>query len=142
VTHLMNEKTEDPSDGLKPRESTERRVRADAQRNINALLQSAMTVFATSGVDAPVREIAEKAGVTLLSLLCATHHRQVAPDKMLTHGEVIRASLGATAEIHKLAKGEFHLQYTLDSQSLKRTLLNLLPVTIPLAWFQFVPQTA
>ncbi|WP_397330541.1 TetR/AcrR family transcriptional regulator [Paenibacillus polymyxa] len=38
-------------------------MRADAQRNINALLQSAMTVFATSGVDAPVREIAEKAGV-------------------------------------------------------------------------------
>ena len=42
---------------------TDRRVRADAQRNIDALLQAAMAVFATSGVDAPVREIAEKAGV-------------------------------------------------------------------------------
>ena len=41
----------------------ERRVRADAQRNIDTLLQTAMAVFATSGVDAPVREIAEKAGV-------------------------------------------------------------------------------
>lgn len=41
----------------------ERRVRADAQRNIDTLLQTALTVFATSGVDAPVREIAEKAGV-------------------------------------------------------------------------------
>jgi AcrR family transcriptional regulator len=41
----------------------DRRVRADAQRNIDALLQSALVVFATSGVDAPVREIAEKAGV-------------------------------------------------------------------------------
>lgn len=40
-----------------------RRVRADARRNIDALLQSAVAVFATSGVDAPVREIAEKAGV-------------------------------------------------------------------------------
>ncbi|MBT2284134.1 TetR/AcrR family transcriptional regulator [Paenibacillus polymyxa] len=59
----MNDKTENPSDGLEPRNHTDRPVRADAQRNINALLQSAMTVFATSGVDAPVREIAEKAGV-------------------------------------------------------------------------------
>lgn len=59
----MNDKTEDPSDGLEPRDRTDRRVRADAQRNIDALLQSAMAVFATSGVDAPVREIAEKAGV-------------------------------------------------------------------------------
>lgn len=42
---------------------TGRPVRADAQRNMDALLQAAMAVFATSGVDAPVREIAEKAGV-------------------------------------------------------------------------------
>jgi AcrR family transcriptional regulator len=41
----------------------ERRVRADAQRNLDALLETAKAVFATSGVDAPVREIAEKAGV-------------------------------------------------------------------------------
>ena len=38
-------------------------MRADAQRNFDALLQSAKAVFATSGVDAPVRQIAEKAGV-------------------------------------------------------------------------------
>jgi AcrR family transcriptional regulator len=50
-------------DGLKTR-----RVRADAQRNIDALLQAAKDVFATSGVDAPVREIAEKAGVGLGTL--------------------------------------------------------------------------
>jgi AcrR family transcriptional regulator len=43
--------------------TADRRVRADAQRNIDALLQAAMAVFTTSGVDAPVREIAEKAGV-------------------------------------------------------------------------------
>ncbi|MBT2288033.1 TetR/AcrR family transcriptional regulator [Paenibacillus albidus] len=59
----MNNKTEDPSDGLKPRQHNNRHVRADAQRNINSLLQAATSVFATSGVDAPVREIAEKAGV-------------------------------------------------------------------------------
>lgn len=38
-------------------------VRADAQRNVDALLEAALAVFATSGVDAPVREIALKAGV-------------------------------------------------------------------------------
>ncbi|KPF95767.1 TetR family transcriptional regulator [Rhodopseudomonas sp. AAP120] len=42
---------------------TTRRVRADAQRNLKTLLDAALAVFATSGVDAPVREIAEKAGV-------------------------------------------------------------------------------
>ena len=43
--------------------STLRPVRADAQRNTDALLEAAKAVFTTSGVDAPVREIAEKAGV-------------------------------------------------------------------------------
>lgn len=40
-----------------------RRVRADAQRNLDALLEAAKAVFVTAGVDAPVRAIAEKAGV-------------------------------------------------------------------------------
>lgn len=47
---------------------TGRPIRADAQRNLDALLQSAKMVFLTSGVDAPVREIAEKAGVGLGTL--------------------------------------------------------------------------
>jgi AcrR family transcriptional regulator len=38
-------------------------VRADAQRNLDALLAAALAVFTTSGVDAPVREIALRAGV-------------------------------------------------------------------------------
>jgi AcrR family transcriptional regulator len=56
-------KSKKQDEGTKPRESAERPVRADARRNTDTLLQTAMTVFATSGVDAPVREIAEKAGV-------------------------------------------------------------------------------
>ncbi len=64
----MNDKTEGPSDGLVPHGPKERRVRADAQRNIDALLRSAVAVFATSGVDAPVREIAEQAGVGIGTL--------------------------------------------------------------------------
>jgi AcrR family transcriptional regulator len=47
---------------------SERRVRADAQRSIDALLLAAKEVFATSGVDAPVREIADRAGVGLGTL--------------------------------------------------------------------------
>jgi AcrR family transcriptional regulator len=58
---MMNEKSEN-------QESVERRVRADAQRNIDSLLQAALEVFKTSGVDAPVREIAEKAGVGIGTL--------------------------------------------------------------------------
>jgi AcrR family transcriptional regulator len=52
---------EKSEDGARP-------VRADAQRSLDALLQAAKTVFATSGVDAPVREIAEAAGVGLGTL--------------------------------------------------------------------------
>jgi AcrR family transcriptional regulator len=40
-----------------------RRVRSDAQRNVDALLTAAKAAFATSGVDTPVRTIAERAGV-------------------------------------------------------------------------------
>lgn len=40
-----------------------RSARADAQRNAKALLEAAMKVFAKSGVDAPMRDIAAQAGV-------------------------------------------------------------------------------
>jgi AcrR family transcriptional regulator len=60
---LVNDELEGQGDGLEPRVRPDGRVRIDAQRNIDALLQAAIEVFSTSGVDAPVREIAEKAGV-------------------------------------------------------------------------------
>ena len=59
----MRGKADEQGDGLEPRNRSDRRVRADAQRNIDTLLQAALAVFATSGVDAPIREITEKAGV-------------------------------------------------------------------------------
>jgi AcrR family transcriptional regulator len=52
-----------------------RKVRADAQRNIDTLLEAAHAVFATSGVDAPVREIADKAGVGIGTLYRHFPHR-------------------------------------------------------------------
>jgi AcrR family transcriptional regulator len=60
---IVNKKTQKKDPGPQPRRPAVRRLRADAQRNMDVLLQSAMAVFATSGVDAPVRQIAEKAGV-------------------------------------------------------------------------------
>jgi AcrR family transcriptional regulator len=49
---------ENTTDGPAPR-----RRRADAQRNVDALLEAARTVFDTSGVDAPAKEITDLAGV-------------------------------------------------------------------------------
>jgi AcrR family transcriptional regulator len=42
-----------------------RQMRADGRRKQESLVQAAMEVFAIAGVDAPVRAIAEKAGVGL-----------------------------------------------------------------------------
>lgn len=64
----MNDTEKGQAERPETGESTNRRVRADAQRNIDALLEAALAVFATSGVDAPVREIAEKAGVGIGTL--------------------------------------------------------------------------
>jgi AcrR family transcriptional regulator len=43
-------------------------MRADARRNEEAVLEAAKMVFARSGVDAPIRQIATKAGVGLGTL--------------------------------------------------------------------------
>ncbi|MBP1853287.1 TetR/AcrR family transcriptional regulator [Rhizobium halophytocola] len=56
-------KTTQDIEAQAPQTPAKRRVRADAQRSSDALLKAALEVFKTSGVDAPVREIAEKAGV-------------------------------------------------------------------------------
>jgi AcrR family transcriptional regulator len=51
------------SAGVGSPERAPRRLRADAQRNIDSLLEAAKAVFGTSGVDAPAKEIADLAGV-------------------------------------------------------------------------------
>ncbi|RYE50790.1 MAG: TetR/AcrR family transcriptional regulator [Hyphomicrobiales bacterium] len=58
----MTHRASEESDQNKP-ENNDRPLRADAKRNTDALIKAAAAVFATSGVDAPVREIAAKAGV-------------------------------------------------------------------------------
>jgi AcrR family transcriptional regulator len=66
----VRENSKKPSDGTEAQSGSnpDRRVRVDVQRNLDSLLQAAKAVFATSGVDAPVREIAEKAGVGIGTL--------------------------------------------------------------------------
>lgn len=62
----MNRKESQPAKQIKKAESPDdsnKLVRADAQRNLELILQAALGVFEKSGVDAPVREIARKAGV-------------------------------------------------------------------------------
>lgn len=59
----MSKGAEKKGDDFEPRGHKDRRVRADARRNVDTLLKTAKSVFATSGVNAPIREIAEKAGV-------------------------------------------------------------------------------
>ena len=47
----------------KSQPDADRSIRADAKRNEDAVLQAAKEVFLRSGVDAPVREVANQAGV-------------------------------------------------------------------------------
>lgn len=84
----------------KPR-GAERRVRADAQRNVDALLQAALAVFATSGVDAPVREIAEKAGVGI-----GTVYRHF-PQRSALVSAVFRREIDACADTAPMLAAEY-----------------------------------
>jgi AcrR family transcriptional regulator len=62
---FMKKGTAKPSNQEELEAGKPRPMRADAQRKMSALLQAAMEVFAEFGVDTPVREIAERAGVGL-----------------------------------------------------------------------------
>jgi len=79
----------------------ERRLRADAQRSIDALLQAAMTVFATSGVDAPVREIADRAGVGV-----GTLYRRF-PQRADLIAAVFRREMDACADAAPILAAEY-----------------------------------
>jgi AcrR family transcriptional regulator len=59
----VTENTASPDVGLAGPGIRQRALRADAQRNIGSLLEAAKAVFASSGVDAPAKDIADLAGV-------------------------------------------------------------------------------
>ena len=78
------------------------RKRADARRNEQVLLDAAAAVFASSGVDAPVREIAARAGVgmgtiyrhfpTRADLVIAVYRHQVDACAEAGPAQLVRAA--------------------------------------------------
>jgi len=97
----MIDKPEDKLEGAKPSGSPDRPVRADARRNSDSLLQAALEVFATSGVDAPVREIAEKAGVGI-----GTVYRHF-PQRADLVAAVFRREIDACADAATILAAEY-----------------------------------
>ena len=98
----MNDGHEGPGQSARPR-------RADARRNKETLLDAAAEVFVASGVEAPVRDIAAKAGVgtatiyrhfpTRADLIIAVYRHQIdacaaAGPELLTAGPTPYAALG------------------------------------------------
>src|SRR6267154_2893765 len=85
-----------------PAQAPSRGKRADALRNQQTLLAAAAEVFVTSGVDAPVRDIAARAGVgigtiyrhfpTRADLIIAVYRHQV--DACAEAGPALLASSG------------------------------------------------
>jgi AcrR family transcriptional regulator len=70
-----------------------RRRRADAQRNIDALLEAARKVFDTSGVDAPAKEITDLAGLGV-----GTLYRHF-PQRSDLVKAVVRTGIDAVADV-------------------------------------------
>jgi AcrR family transcriptional regulator len=60
---VMDDAVRQRSAGNGAQNGPDQPLRADAQRNYDALVDAAAAVFATSGVDAPIKEIADRAGV-------------------------------------------------------------------------------
>jgi len=95
--------TIDEGVGQAARQKPARQKRADAQRNEQALLAAAAAVFVTSGVEAPVRDIAAAAGVgmgtiyrhfpTRADLVVAVYRHQV--EACAEAGPVLLANSGS-----------------------------------------------
>ncbi|MBL1115917.1 TetR/AcrR family transcriptional regulator [Streptomyces sp. 110] len=98
----MNDNDRDAERAARPK-------RADARRNEKALLEAAAAVFVASGVEAPIRDIAAKAGVgtatiyrhfpTRADLIVAVYRHQVealaeAGPALLASGETPHTALG------------------------------------------------
>lgn len=90
-----------------------RPLRPDAQRSLEALLQAAKEVFATSGVDAPIREIAGKAGLGV-----GTVYRHF-PQRSDLIAAVFRREIDACADAAKVLS-EQHDAFDALSQWMQR----------------------
>lgn len=83
-----------------PEKAAKKPVRADAQRNEDAILETAKSLFATHGVDVPVRKIATESGVGIgtvyrrfpkrSDLIAAVFRREV--DACVEYAEIAQQS--------------------------------------------------
>lgn len=90
-------------------------MRADARQNIDALLEAAKTVFAESGVDAPIRSIAERAGVGVGTLY---RHFPLRSDLI---SAVFRREMDACVEAAPSLEAEFPPDEALDRWTMRYT---------------------
>ncbi len=97
----MTDQEKTKTDQPEPRQDTERRVRVDAQRNLDALLHAAKVVFADAGVEAPVRAIAEMAGVGI-----GTVYRHF-PQRSDLIAAVFRREMDACADAAPILAAEY-----------------------------------
>jgi AcrR family transcriptional regulator len=105
-------------------EPAPRRQRVDAQRNVDALLLAAKQVFATSGVDAPAKQITDLAGVGVGTLYRHFPLRSDLVTAVLAHEVDATVAAGATLAA-ELEPGEALTQWLLrytDFLSTKRGL--------------------
>jgi AcrR family transcriptional regulator len=105
---VRDEGKEKHRDGVEPRGGMDRPVRADARRNIDILIRAALAVFASSGVDAPAREIADKAGVGVGTLY---RHFPKRPDLIVA---VFRNEVDACADAAPILAAEYEPGDALD----------------------------
>ncbi|MBB3930944.1 AcrR family transcriptional regulator [Kaistia hirudinis] len=97
----MSQESAEPGDDAFRQAEKGKPARADAQRNLGALLDAALAVFAASGVDAPVREIAAKAGVGV-----GTLYRHF-PQRADLVGAVFRREVDACADAAPALAAEY-----------------------------------
>src|SRR3954454_5963628 len=81
------------------------RRRADARRNEKALLDAAAEVFVTSGVEAPVRDIAARAGVGVGTVY---RHFPTRADLVIAEfRHLVEARAAAAANLREAAGGRY-----------------------------------
>lgn len=116
------------TDGKPDSTQGSRRPRADARRNLDALLTAARDVFATTGVDAPAKEITDQAGVGV-----GTLYRHF-PRRSDLIAAVLQHEIDACAEASGVLREKYEpgealtrwLQWFTDLVGTKRGLANAL----------------
>jgi AcrR family transcriptional regulator len=113
-------------------EAEPRRLRADAERNRAAIVAAARDVFAEHGLEAPLEEIAQRAGVgiaTLYRRFPAREHLVAAAlvDKVMQYAE---AAAEAAADSDPWAGFVRYVQRICELQAADRGLSDLLSMTL------------